>query len=172
MLIFEILSWSKIQFYYTLEDFYYLPFNQIRTSYLWHYILFSNVNISANTFIYIHSLVYVAEWSDHCIICYDSHLNDAPKHIPQQHIHPAKTENYRMHLKTIKFAIKFNINAKTWLFIHYWLFLLKYSVPSQGGAMQGFDILTNAYLIFVLRCILLFSVFAGLHWTSGVCADR
>ena len=67
---------------------------------------------------------FVAEWSARCSICYDSHLNDAPKHIPQQHIHPAKTENYRMHLKTIKFAIKFNINAKTWL--------LNYS--SKGGA--------------------------------------
>ena len=80
---------------------------------------------------------FVAEWSARCSICYDSHLNDAPKHIPQQHIHPAKTENYRMHLKTIKFAIKFNINAKTWLFIHYWLFLLKYSVPSQGAPCKG-----------------------------------
>ena len=87
------------------------------------------------TFLPIHVYTFsrfVAEWSARCSICYDSHLNDAPKHIPQQHIHPAKTENYRMHLKTIKFAIKFNINAKTWLFIHYWLFLLKYSFPSQG----------------------------------------
>ena len=61
-------------------------------------------------------------------------------HTPEvQHIHPAKTENCRMNLKTIKivvwkrlYAVKFNINAKTCLLTHYWLFLLKYSFPSQG----------------------------------------
>ena len=29
--------------------------------------------------------------------------------------------------------VKFNMNAQTWLLIHYWLFLLEYFFSSQGG---------------------------------------
>ena len=31
------------------------------------------------------------------------------------------------------YDVKFNMNAQTWLLNHYWLFLLEYFFPSQGG---------------------------------------
>ena len=31
------------------------------------------------------------------------------------------------------YNVKFNMNAQTWLLIHYWLFLLEYFFSSQGG---------------------------------------
>ena len=31
------------------------------------------------------------------------------------------------------YNVKFNMNAQTWLLNHYWLFLLEYFFPSQGG---------------------------------------
>ena len=80
----------------------------------------------------------------------------AQAHTPEvQHIHPAKTENDRMHLKTIKFvvwkrlyAVKFNLNAKTFYSLLAVPFGIFCSFP--GGAMRGFDILiilTNAYYV-------------------------
>ena len=31
------------------------------------------------------------------------------------------------------YNVKFNMNAQTWLLIHYWLFLLEYFFPPRGG---------------------------------------